>query len=139
MPATLKLKRQEEMERIAQCHCGSLRVRTSGDPVLVNMCHCRACQRRTGALAGSGAVFDNAQVTIEGSSKVFERDGQEDRKVRFHFCPNCGTSMYWHADIRPGWCIVAVGGFADPDFPPPSVSIYEETRHKWTMLPESMK
>ena len=82
------------MERIAQCHCGSLRARTSGEPILVNMCHCRACQRRTGALAGSGAAFEKAQVTIEGDSKLFERDGQEGRNVRFHFCPNCGTSLY---------------------------------------------
>lgn len=126
------------MQRIAQCHCGSLRAQTSGDPILVNICHCRACQRRTGALAGSGAAFGKAQVTIEGSSKVFERAGQDGRKVRFHFCPDCGTSLYWEADIRPGWCVVAVGGFAEPDFPPPTVSIYEETKHRWVQLPEGI-
>ena len=127
------------MERLAQCHCGSLRATTSGDPILVGMCHCKACQRRTGALAGNGAAFAKTQVRIEGFSKVFERDGQVGRKVRFHFCPNCGTSLYWDADLRPDWNLVAVGAFADPDFPPPSVSIYEESKHTWTRLPDSMK
>jgi hypothetical protein len=127
------------MERLAQCHCGSLRAKTSGDPVMVNMCHCRACQRRTGALAGSGAIFEKGQVTLEGDRKVFERDAQAGRKVRFHFCPHCGTTLYWEADLRPDWCVVAVGAFADPEFPPPSLSIYEESKHRWTQLPEGIK
>lgn len=43
------------MERLAKCHCGSLRATTSGEPLLVNMCHCKACQRRTATLASHGA------------------------------------------------------------------------------------
>jgi hypothetical protein len=127
------------MERLAQCHCGSLRAITFGEPLLVNMCHCKACQRRTGALAASGAAFAKAQVRIEGYTKVFERAGQSGRKVRFHFCPNCGTSLYWEPDVRPDWYILAVGAFADPDFPPPSASIFEESKHTWTQLPDGMK
>ena len=127
------------MERLAQCHCGSLRATTSGDPILVNMCHCKACQRRTGALAGNGAAFAKMKVRIEGPSEVFERDGDTGRKVRFYFCPNCGTSLYWDADVRPDWYLVAVGAFADPNFPPPSVSICEASRHTWTLLPDCMK
>jgi hypothetical protein len=127
------------MNRLAQCHCGSLRANTSGDPLMVIMCHCRDCQRRTGALAGSGAIFEKAQVTIEGDSKVFERDAQEGRKLRSHFCPHCGTSLYWDGDLRPDWCVVAVGAFADPMFPPPSVSIYEESKHAWVQLPDGIK
>ena len=127
------------MERLAKCHCGSLRAITSGEPLLVNMCHCSACQRRTGALASIGAAFAKAQVTIEGPRKVFERNGQSGRTVRFYFCPNCGTSLYWEPDVRPDLNILAVGAFADPDFPPPSASIFEETKHAWTKLPDGMK
>jgi len=54
------------MQRIAQCHCGSLRATTSGEPLLVNMCHCKACQRRTGALAGNGAAFAKEQGEHQG-------------------------------------------------------------------------
>ena len=127
------------MNRLAQCHCGSLRATTSGDPLMVNMCHCRDCQRRTGALAGSGAIFEKAQVILEGDRKVFERDASEGRKLRFHFCPHCGTSLYWDGDLRPDWCVVAVGAFADPAFPPPSVSIYEESKHAWVQLPGAIE
>ena len=127
------------MERLAQCHCGSLRAITSGEPLLVAICHCKACQRRTGALAASVADFARAQVTIEGDTKVFDRDGQSGRKVRFYFCPNCGTSLYWEADARPDAYILAAGTFADPNFPPPSVSIFEESKHIWMQLPDGMK
>jgi hypothetical protein len=127
------------MERLAQCHCDSLRAITSGEPLSVGMCHCKQCQRRTGAIASSVAAFAKDQVTIEGHTKVFERAGQSGRKVRFYFCPNCGTSLYWEADARPDFYILAVGAFADPNFPPPSVSIFEESKHTWLQLPDGMK
>jgi hypothetical protein len=47
--------------------------------------------------------------------------------------------LYWEPDVRPDLYILAVGAFADPDFPPPSASIFEETKHAWTKLPDDMK
>jgi hypothetical protein len=47
--------------------------------------------------------------------------------------------LFCEADFRPDWRIVAVGAFADPTFPPPSVSTYEETKHAWLQLPDGMK
>ena len=127
------------MDRIAQCHCGSLRAKTSGDPLTVTLCHCRDCQRRTGAVASSGAIFAKAEVTVEGEWKVFERDAAEGRRVRFHFCPNCGTSLYWEGDFNADLCGIAVGAFADPTFPPPLLSVYEQSRHEWVQLPDGVK
>ena len=45
----------------------------------------------------------------------------------------------WEPDVRPDLYILAVGAFADPDFPPPSASIFEETKHTWTRFPDGMK
>jgi hypothetical protein len=96
-------------------------------------------QRRTGAHASSVAAFEKAQVAIEGDTKIFDRIAESGRKVRFYFCPTCGTSLYWERDARPSQYIIAVGGFADPSFPAPSVSIFEETKHTWMQLPDGMK
>jgi len=90
-------------------------------------------------MADSVAGFAKTQVTIEGHTKVFDRYGQSGRKVRFYFCPNCGTSLHWEAEARPDFYILAVGAFADPNFPAPSVSIFEESRHSWMRLPDGMK
>lgn len=127
------------MERVAQCSCGSLRATTKGEPLIVGICHCKACQRQTGALAASVAGFAKAQVEIEGESTAFDRHGDTGRNVRFYFCPRCGSSLFWEADGRPGWFFVAVGAFADPSFPPPSVSIFEASKHDWLQLPTGIK
>jgi len=119
------------MPRNAHCSRGSLRVETTGEPVIVQVCHCLECQRRTGSSYGAGAYFDAAQVRAEGDNRIFMRDAQQGRKVRFHFCPICGVSVYWEADRAPGIIGIAVGAFADPSFPAPSRSIYEVSRHSW--------
>ena len=127
------------MDRIAQCQCGSLRVTTSGDPERINICHCQACQRRTGSVFHCGAVFAKAQVQPEGESKVYTRIAESGNTVRFHFCPECGSSVYWEPSRYPDHRIVAVGTFADPTFPAPFMSVWEETMHAWVRLPAEVR
>jgi len=127
------------MERIAQCHCGSLRAVASGDPERVNACHCKACQRRTGTIFHCGAYFAKAQVRVEGASKVYSRQADSGQTVRFHFCPECGSSVYWEPSRFPDHYVIAVGAFADPTFPAPLLSVWEETMHPWVCLPPDVQ
>ncbi len=122
------------MERQAQCHCRALRVTVSGDPEWVNVCHCKACQRRTGAVVHSGAYFSRDRVRLEGNSKVFARPADSGYEISFHFCPNCGSNVYWKATRFPSHYGIAVGAFADPAFPAPSFSVWEESMHSWVGL-----
>jgi hypothetical protein len=119
------------MERVAQCHCGSLRVIAVGEPSFVYLCHCLACQRRTGAVVHSGCSFPKDRVRIEGQSKIYERDAASGRKTRFHFCPNCGSNVFFDGDRDPNSYGITVGSFADPKFPRPTFSIFEEAMHPW--------
>jgi len=128
--------REEAMERTAACHCGQLRVTTTGEPERVGICHCQACQRRTGSLFHAGAYFTKEQVRSAGEYKTYERDSDSGFKIRFHFCPVCGSSVFWDGDRIPELCGVAVGAFADPNFPPPKYSIWEESRHAWLNVPD---
>ena len=86
------------MERTGQCHCGALRVITTGEPDRVYLCHCQACQRRTGTAFHFGASFPKEQVRLDGERTVYERDADSGYRIRFHFCPNCGTTLYWKGD-----------------------------------------
>lgn len=123
------------MERTRECHCGQLKVIVSGEPGRVYVCHCKACQRRTGAVVHSGAVYSKNQVRFEGEDKVYARGAASGFEVRFHFCPNCGSSVYWEGDRFPEICGIAVGSFADPNFPAPNDSAWEESMHPWLSLP----
>src|SRR5262249_20614250 len=107
-------------------------------PDSILICHCTDCQRRTGAVFGSSAFYKKSQVRVEGPSHLYTRDGQEGRKLQFYFCPNCGTSVYANTDRRPDHCWIAVGAFADPAFPPPTISIWERSMHAWFHLPSGL-
>jgi hypothetical protein len=119
------------MERVAECHCGALKAIASGEPDRVYVCHCKACQRRTGAVIHNGTRWRKSQVRIEGEHKAYARKADSGFEIRFHFCPNCGSSVFWEGDRAPEFCGIAVGAFADPDFPAPTASIWEEAKHPW--------
>ena len=121
-------------EHHASCSCGQLRLVARGEPVRVSMCHCLACQRRTGSTYGAQARFATADVTITGESTEYVRIGDEGGAGHFHFCPRCGATVYYWFDDE--FRAVPIGAFADPAFPPPRVTVYEERRHPWVSVPE---
>jgi len=127
------------IDRQATCGCGNLVVRTRGEPVRVSVCHCLACQKRTDSVFAVQARFALDAVTVEGQSREYVRIGGSGSAARFEFCGECGGTMCWRADALPGFVTVAVGAFADPDFPPPQVSVYEESQHAWVGLPDDME
>lgn len=126
------------VERRASCSCGKLVLVCRGDPVRVSMCHCFACQQRTGSAFGVQARFPAAAVAIQGEPTEYVRTGDSGGRVKFRFCPTCGSTVCWEIESLPGFVAVALGAFADPSFPPPVISVYEDRRHPWLVLPESI-
>src|SRR5262249_7842678 len=55
--------------------------------------------------------------------------------LTFHFCPTCGSTVYWEGEGFPGLVAVAIGNFADPNFPAPTIAVWEESRHPWVSWP----
>jgi hypothetical protein len=122
----------DETPRRAACSCGALSVSVHGQPARVGMCHCLACQRRTGSAFGVAAIFPRDQVErIEGPSTAWSRVAESGAILTFHFCPTCGSTVFWERDSRPNMLIVALGAFADPDFPGPNLVVWTECRHPW--------
>jgi len=121
--------------RIAACSCGQLRLTCTGDPVRISLCHCLECQKRTGSAYGVQARFPLEAVTAEGEATLWSRTGDSGGTATFRFCSVCGSIVWWEADGIPGFVTVAVGAFADPNFPPPFVAVYEGRAHPWA-LPE---
>jgi hypothetical protein len=126
--------------RNASCHCGQLRLEVDGEPFAVSICNCLDCQRRTGSAFGMQAGFKANQVQIEGQFNDYSRVSDEaDRKEHvFHFCPDCGSQVFYTEPDDPNLVVVSVGSFADPSFPWPTASGYDSRRHPWVRLPESI-
>jgi hypothetical protein len=120
-------------ERLASCVCGRLRVTCSGKPAKISLCHCLACQKRTGSIYGIAAFFERSRVRVDGGTRSFSRQSDSGFPVVFRFCPECGSTVFWEPQRKPDFIAVAVGAFADPDFPAPSQAVYEEHRHAWVV------
>ncbi len=124
--------------RTATCSCGQLRVVCDGEPVRISICHCLECQKRTGSVFAVQARFPRAAVSVEGNASRWKRAGDSGAHAIFNFCPLCGSTVSWEFSGAPDCIYVTVGAFADPSFPPPRVSVYEERQHPWAMMANAL-
>jgi hypothetical protein len=123
-------------QRTASCACGQLKVHVSGEAPIVASCNCTQCQKRTGSVFGVSGYFGKAQITsIEGEHKLFSRSSDAGRQLEFHFCPACGSTVFWTAEAFPEMVGVAAGAFADPEFPAPTVAVWTAHKHPWVSFP----
>jgi hypothetical protein len=127
-------------KRTATCRCGQLRATCEGEPVRVSVCHCLDCQKRSGSAFAAQARWPDAQVTLAGRSKTWERVADSGHKATYQFCPDCGSTVAYVIEGWPGVTAVPVGAFADPGFPAPKFSVYEHRKHPWiAVLGEDVK
>jgi hypothetical protein len=90
------------------------------------MCHCLACQRRTGSAFGIQARWPKDLVDVTGRYIEYVRISDAGEERTFRFCPDCGATVFWTTTTE-GWTdtiAVPIGAFADPSFPQPTVSVY---------------
>ncbi len=125
--------------REAACSCGQLRATVEGDPVRISMCHCLACQRRTGSAFSTQARFPREHVETTGRSSTYVRISDGGVERTFHFCPDCGATVFYENDDSPHLIAITVGAFADPSFPQPVFSVWERRRHQWLPVPDGMQ
>ncbi len=123
------------MSRTASCLCGQLQITVHGELRGTGVCHCFACQRRTGsvfaALAGFAPPYE-----VTGRATEYLHTGDQGAQFRFRFCPICGSALFHTEEGHEQRGVsVAVGCFADASFPPPQDSVYDCRRHPWVVLP----
>jgi hypothetical protein len=135
--------------RTSSCNCGKLSLTYDGpDPERISMCQCYECQRRTGSVFSVQARLPVEHVTIDGPSSTWSFPNDDGKPAEFrscdsggatyHFCPACGSTVYWDIDAAQEILGVAVGGFIDPTFPPPMISGFEAYGADWAMNPSAL-
>jgi hypothetical protein len=121
--------------RTASCRCGQLRATASGEPVRVSACHCLNCKKRSGSAFAVQARWPTAQVETEGRSKTFVMVGDSGNPATFHFCPECGSDVFYEIDGKfDGLVAIPLGAFDDPYFASPGFSVWEERKHVWVEI-----
>ncbi|HEY6049487.1 MAG TPA: GFA family protein [Sphingomicrobium sp.] len=120
--------------RTASCRCGQLKATVTGEPVRVSVCHCLACQKRTGSVFSAQARWPVDQVTIKGQSKSWTRTADSGRTITYNFCPECGSTVHYTGGNFPDVLAIALGLFDDPYFGRPRFSVWEKRKHDWVEI-----
>jgi hypothetical protein len=129
------------MIRTATCACGSATIRVSGQIQQHNVCHCTNCKRRTGSAFGVSTYFLRGDVVEKsGETNVYgfhhvARDHDQER----HFCPRCGTTLFWYMSNRPTLIGIAGGCFDDGALGEPTWSANHKQKLPWVSVPASWK
>jgi hypothetical protein len=121
-------------EMIGGCLCGKVRYTMTADPVLTGVCHCRNCQKQSGAAFSTNLAIPVASFTLHGATKVYHNTGGSGRSVLVHFCGDCGSPLYTEAEAMPGVVIVKAGTLDDPSPVRPSLEIFCDSAQPWVHL-----
>jgi hypothetical protein len=101
------------------CLCGDVRIRASGEPYRVGLCHCMDCRKHHGALFFAAAIFPEDAVTVEGETRHYQHR---------HFCPRCGSSVFArHGDEIE----VHLGTLDAPNRFKPTYELWTVRRESW--------
>ena len=122
------------------CACGQLRFRAQGEPIFVNNCHCRLCQRQTGGTSVVNAFYESERVELlQGAltENVVQAGSGGDHTICR--CAGCGTAV-WSTYPRLGTLGygVRVGTFDDPAAFRPDAAIFMESAMPWVTPPQGI-
>lgn len=119
------------------CTCRSIRYRMTSEPLIVHCCHCRWCQRETGASFALNAVIEADRVQLlEGAPEVVVTPSQSGRGQKISRCPICRVAVWSnYAQAGDAMRFIRVGTLDDPDRLPPDVHIFTASKQPWVALP----
>ena len=119
---------------IGGCLCGELRYE-GRNPIDAGYCHCRICQRSTGAPLLAWVTFPIADFSfVKGEPTIYR---SSPRGVR-NFCSNCGTQIAFHGDETHGQIDVNIGSLDDPGQAVPEYHIWVGSRVPWLHIDDEL-
>ena len=119
------------------CDCRLIRYRMETFPLFVHCCHCRWCQRESGASFALNAMIETARVTrLAGEPELVNTPSQSGRGQQIARCPTCRIAVWSHyAGAGPVISFVRVGTLDNPDALPPDIHIFTESKQPWVVIP----
>jgi hypothetical protein len=119
------------------CDCRTIRYRLETRPLFVHCCHCRWCQRETGASFALNAMIETDRVTLlAGEPELVETPSASGRGQRIARCPKCRIAVWSHyAGGGAAVSFIRVGTLDNPDHLPPDIHIFTASKQPWVVLP----
>ena len=119
------------------CACGAVRYRMTSRPMFVNCCHCRWCQRESGASFALNAIIEADRVVLlSGSPELVDTPTQSGKGQKFARCPSCRVALWSnYGGAGESMRFIRVGTLDEPDRLPPDMHIFTASKQAWVVLP----
>jgi hypothetical protein len=119
------------------CTCRHVRYRMGGAPLFVHCCHCRWCQRETGASFALNAMIEMDRVELLGEPPdLVDTPSESGKGQKIARCPSCRVAVWSHySGAGPAVAFVRVGTLDEPDHCPPDIHIFTRSKQPWVVIP----
>jgi hypothetical protein len=123
------------------CDCRHLRYRMLDAPLVVHCCHCRWCQRESGASFALNAMIESDRLRLlAGVPDMVDTPSDSGAGQQIARCPHCRIALWSHyAGAGPLVTFVRVGTLDEPDRLPPDIHIFTASKQPWVLIPPGMK
>ena len=121
------------------CTCRAVRYRMTSGPLFVHCCHCRWCQRETGAAFALNAMIEaNRVILLKGEVEIVNTPSNSGKGQKISRCPVCRIALWSnYAGAGDAVRFVRVGTLDEPDRLPPDIHIFTSSKQPWVVLPEN--
>ncbi|MEQ9638963.1 MAG: GFA family protein [Alphaproteobacteria bacterium] len=122
------------------CDCRQVRYRMTAAPMFVHCCHCRWCQRETGASFALNAMVETSNVELlAGKPDLVDTPSDSGKGQKIARCPTCHVALWSHySGAGEKIAFVRVGSLDEPDRCPPDIHIFTATKQPWVILPDGV-
>jgi hypothetical protein len=116
------------------CACGAVRYQCNAEPIAMLNCHCKDCQRSSGAPYASGFIVAPSAIDISGEVAAHSVLGGSGSKTTRNFCPICGSPLFTSCEAYPAFMSVRFSTLdSTADFEP-KLDIWASSAQPWTCL-----
>jgi len=129
------------MELAGGCTCRAVRYRITTAPIIVHCCHCRWCQRETGASFALNAVIEADRVVVDsGKPELVVTPSASGKGQKILRCPTCKVAVWSHyAGGGEAFSFIRIGTLDEPDRLPPDLHIFTASKQPWVTLPDGAR
>jgi len=119
------------------CNCRHVRYRMETAPLFVHCCHCRWCQRESGASFALNAMIEADRISVLGAEpELILTPSESGYGQKIARCPTCRIAVWSHyAGAGPLVRFVRVGTLDEPDHLPPDIHIFTASKQPWLVIP----
>jgi len=122
------------------CTCRAVRYRMATEPLFVHCCHCRWCQRETGASFALNAMIEADRVDLlQGEVELVMTPSNSGKGQKIARCPTCRIAVWSnYAGAADAVRFIRVGTLDNPDRFPPDIHIFTMSKQPWVVIPPGM-